>query len=164
VEEVRAARMEPRRVGQLVQRFRDACGNAATSIVPGAGLVTNARALARFYAWLLDGCAMPDGQLAVRPEVLQRDTSREHFGFDRSNRVPLAVGRGFLVGTPWPSSHGPWGTSACFGHQGAFCSPGFADRNRGLSFALVTIGNHSLMQSSRFFMQMLRLARSAVTD
>ncbi|MGA9526186.1 MAG: serine hydrolase domain-containing protein [Myxococcaceae bacterium] len=136
---------------------------AATSVVPGGGLVTNARTLARFYAWVLDGCPMPSGQSAVHPEVLHAYTSREHFGFDRSNRVPLAVGRGFVVGTPWPSAYGAWGTSACFGHQGAFCSLGFADRDRDLAVAIVTNGNHGLMQTSRFLTTMLRHARAAAT-
>jgi CubicO group peptidase (beta-lactamase class C family) len=135
----------------------------ATSVVPGAGLVANARALARFYSWVLGGCAMPGREPAVRPEVLRAYTARAHFGFDRSNRVPLAVGRGFIVGTPWPSSFGPWGTSACFGHQGAFCSLGFADRERDLAVAIVTNGNHGLLETSRFFSRLVGLARRAAT-
>jgi len=134
-----------------------------TSVVPGAGLVTNARTLASFYAWVLAGCPMPHGEPAARPDVLRAYTTRVHFGFDRSNRVPLAVGRGFVVGTPWPSAYGMWGTSACFGHQGAFCTLGFADRDRDLAVAIVTNGNHGLMETSRFFTRLVGLARSAAS-
>ncbi|NLF04379.1 MAG: beta-lactamase family protein [Actinomycetales bacterium] len=139
------------------------CDEVATSIVPGAGLVTNARTLARFYEWVLRGCAMPGGEPAVRPDVLGAYTTRAHFGFDRSNRVPMAVGRGFIVGTPWPSAYGMWGTSACFGHQGAFCTLGFADRDRDLAVAIVTNGNHGMTQTARFFTRLVGLARGAVT-
>lgn len=114
---------------------------ALTSIVPGAGLITTARQLTRFYAWILGGCRLPDGSAAVDERVLRATTGRNVFGFDRSNRVPLAVGRGFVVGTPWPSAYGLWGTSSCFGHQGAFCTVGMADEETGLAFSLVTNGN-----------------------
>lgn len=114
---------------------------ALTSIVPGAGLISTARQLTRFYEWILGGCRMPDGSVAVKERVLRATTDRNHFGFDRSNRVPLAVGRGFVVGTPWPSAYGLWGTSGCFGHQGAFCTVGMADRATSLAFSLVTNGN-----------------------
>ncbi len=129
---------------------------------PGAGLVTNARTLSGFYAWVLAGCPLPGGGVAVRPEILRAYTSRSHFGFDRSNRVPLAVGRGFVVGTPWPSAYGAWGTSAVFGHQGAFCSLGFADRKLDLAVGIVTNGNHGVMETSRFFTRLVGLARATV--
>lgn len=133
---------------------------AAMSVVPGAGLVTHARDLSAFYAWLLAGCPLPAGP-AVSPALLRATTTRAHFGFDRSNRVPMAVGRGFIVGTPWPSPYGAWGTSACFGHQGAFCTLGFADRERDLAVAIVTNGNHGVMQTSRAFTRLVGLARAA---
>lgn len=138
------------------------CDEVATSIVPGAGLVTSARALSRFYEWVLRGCPMPGGEPAVRPDVLHAYTTRAHVGFDRSNRVPMAVGRGFIVGTPWPSAYGMWGTSACFGHQGAFCTLGFADRDRDLAVAIVTNGNHGKTQAARFFARLVGLARGVV--
>jgi CubicO group peptidase (beta-lactamase class C family) len=129
------------------------------AVVPGAGLVTDARTLCEFYQWLLDGCPGADGAPAVKPDVLARYTSRAHFGFDRSNRVPMAVGCGFIVGTPWPSPYGALATSGCFGHQGAFCSLGFADRDRRVAAAIVTNGNHGVMQTSRFMTSLVRLAR-----
>ncbi|MBK9033137.1 MAG: beta-lactamase family protein [Myxococcales bacterium] len=145
----------------LVFEERHTREEVATSVLPGAGLVTNARALTEFYAWVLRGCPTQSGEPAVRPEILRRYTTRAHFGFDRSNRAPFAVGRGFVVGTPWPSAYGMWGTSACFGHQGAFCSLGFGDRDRDLAVAIVTNGNHGLMETSRFFTKLVSLARRA---
>lgn len=133
---------------------------AFTSIVPGAGLVTSARSLARFYTWLLDGCPLPGGP-AVKPDVLARTIGRNVAGWDRSNGVPMCVGRGFIVGSWWPSAYGPFGTSACFGHQGAFCTVGMADRERRVALALVTNGNLGLWGANAFLGAAVRLARAA---
>lgn len=108
--------------------------------VPGAGLVASAPALARFYDLLLPS------SLAARPGLLDdgtlaRWTRCEHTGFDRSNRAPLAVGRGLLFGTLGPSVYGLLDARGVFGHAGAFCALGFADPARALSGAIVTNAN-----------------------
>ncbi len=77
---------------------------AVTAFVPGAGLVCTARDLAAFYAVLSRG-----GPPLVKPETLRRYTDGA-WGFDRSNRVPLRVGRGFMLGGLTPSIYGWWGT------------------------------------------------------
>lgn len=134
---------------------------AMMAVVPGAGLTTTARALARFYQWILEGCpAAGGGAPLVAPEQLARTVGRNVAGFDRSNRVPLAVGRGFVVGTWWPSAYGPFGTSACFGHQGAFCSVGMVDADRQIVLALLTNGNHGLWPAHAFLGKAARLARA----
>ncbi len=133
---------------------------ALTSVVPGAGLTTTAAALARFYQWILEGCPAPGGGAPlVSPPLLARTIGQNVAGFDRSNRVPMAVGRGFVVGTWWPSAYGTFGTRGCFGHQGAFCTVGMADAARQIVLALVTNGNHGLWPAQAFLGMAARLAR-----
>ncbi|MBL8951874.1 MAG: beta-lactamase family protein [Myxococcaceae bacterium] len=108
---------------------------ALTAFVPGAGLVCTANDLARFYDALARG-----GAPLLKPSTLARYTEGA-WGFDRSNRVPLRVGRGFILGGLTPTMYGWWGTGACFGHAGAFCTLAWADAKRQLAVAMVTNGN-----------------------
>lgn len=114
-----------------------------TAFIPGAGLVTDAAHLAAFYDLLASGFTARDGRPLLSADTIRRYTARHAFGFDRTNRVPLAVGRGFLLGTQGPSVYGWWNSGACFGHAGAFCTVAFADQRTGLAAAFVTNGNHS---------------------
>lgn len=107
-----------------------------TALVPGAGLFANASALAKLYAFLLDG-----GRGLIRPQTLRAYTSLNASGYDRSNKLPLRLGRGFVLGSAFPSLYGWLGTSHCFGHAGAFCSLAGADPKRGIALAYVTNGN-----------------------
>jgi CubicO group peptidase (beta-lactamase class C family) len=106
--------------------------------LPGSGLVANAESLAAFYDLLLPSACVPGRPRLVDDARLRAWTARRAFGWDRSNRAPLAVGRGVLLGTLGPSAYGWWGTGRCFGHAGAFGVLGFADPERALSVAIVT--------------------------
>lgn len=112
-----------------------------TAFVPGAGLVCTATDLAVFYDALAQGGVTREGRRLLREDTLRRYTTLNVASFDRSNRVPLRVGRGFLVGWRGPSVYGWWGTQDCFGHAGAFCTVAFADAELGLAAAIVTNGN-----------------------
>jgi CubicO group peptidase (beta-lactamase class C family) len=109
--------------------------------LPGAGLVTDAASLAAFYDFWLRGGIAPGGLRLLSPERVARQLRCHARGFDRSNRAPLAVARGFLLGTLGPSAYGFWGTQRCYGHAGAFSTLAFADPDRDLAVALVTNGN-----------------------
>jgi CubicO group peptidase (beta-lactamase class C family) len=112
-----------------------------TAFVPGASLWTDAAHLAALYEVLVSGGLTRGGQRLLTERTVRAYTARAVFGLDRSNRLPLSVGRGFLVGTPWPSFYGAWATSSCFGHAGAFCTLGFGDHDTRLAVGIVTNGN-----------------------
>jgi CubicO group peptidase (beta-lactamase class C family) len=131
------------------------------ALVPGAGLVCDAATLAAFYEALLRGGVARSGRRLLSEAVLARYLRRERLGFDRSNRAPLAVGRGFLLGTPFPSVYGAFGTSRCFGHAGAFATVAFADPERELAAAVVTNGNGSRGDLLRRFMPLCGALRAA---
>jgi CubicO group peptidase (beta-lactamase class C family) len=114
---------------------------AVTAVVPGAGLVCSAAELALFYELLLRGGVCRSGQRLVSVECLRRYTTAGRVAFDRSNRLPLRVGRGFLLGNRTPSIYGWWNTQRVYGHAGAFCTLAFADPDRDLAVAIVTNGN-----------------------
>lgn len=123
---------------ELSARWEQVHNDPATlaTVVPGAGLIATAGALARFYELLLDG-----GRGLIRPETIARYTARHAAAYDRSNRVVLRVGRGFLLGAPWPTVYGWTRTSGCYGHAGAFCAAAWADPDTGAAVAYVTNGN-----------------------
>lgn len=119
---------------------------AITAFVPGAGLVCTAADLAGFYEVLARGGVTRSGQRLVSEQTLARYTSGS-LAYDRSNRIPLRVGRGFLLGTRTPSIYGWWGTQHCFGHAGAFCTLAYADPTLDLAVAIVTNGNRGPFES-----------------
>lgn len=112
-----------------------------TAVVPGAGIVCSAADLALFYELLLRGGVCRSGQRLVAEEVLRRYTTAGAVAFDRSNRLPLRVGRGFLLGNRTPSIYGWWNTQRVYGHAGAFCTLAYADPDFDLAVAIVTNGN-----------------------
>jgi CubicO group peptidase (beta-lactamase class C family) len=123
---------------ELSARF-EAVHNAPETLAtlcPGAGLIATAGALCRFYELLTDG-----GRGFLRPETIRAYTTLNVAGFDRSNRLPLRIGRGFLLGTLMPSPYGWFATRRCFGHAGAFSTVAGADPDRGIAFAYVTNTN-----------------------
>lgn len=107
---------------------------ALMAFVPAAGLITNADSLARFYDAVLQ-------RRLVSMETLRRYAGDAPLAFDRSNRIPMRMARGFMLGNLTPSIYGWWGTSRVFGHAGAFCTLAFADPDRRLAVAIVTNGN-----------------------
>ena len=158
------ARRPVRVAGRDIGQDFEALNNSPAflrALVPGAGLVCDAPTLAAFYEVLLRGGVARSGRRVVSQEVLARYLRRECLGFDRSNRAPLAVGRGFLLGTPFPSVYGAFGTSRCFGHAGAFATVAFADPERELAAAIVTNGNGTRGALLRRFMPLCSELRKA---
>lgn len=149
-----------RDVGADFERVNNSAG-FLRALVPGAGLVTDAATLAAFYDMLLRGGVARSGRRLVSEALLARYLRREVLGFDRSNRAPLAVGRGFLLGTPFPSIYGAFGTSRVFGHAGAFATLALADPDRELAAAIVTNGNGSRGDLLRRFMPLCAALRKA---
>ncbi len=129
--------------------------------VPGASLLTDAAHLAALYELLLRDGVSRSGRRILRPETVSAYTKRAYCGFDRANRVPMAVARGFLTGTMWPSVYGLWGSSNCFGHAGGFSSLAFADRETGLAAAIVTNGNAGPVDFFRRFCPLVSALRRA---
>ncbi len=113
----------------------------ATAFIPGAGLVTDAATLAGFYGMLVGGGVARSGERVLALDVVRRYTTRHVMGWDRTNSAPIALGRGFFLGTLGPSLYGWWNTGSAFGHAGAFCTLGFADHATGLAVGIVTNGN-----------------------
>jgi CubicO group peptidase (beta-lactamase class C family) len=107
---------------------------ALMAFVPAAGLVTNARSLAGFYDALLGG-------RFISAQTLQRYAGDAPLAMDRSNRIPMRMARGFMLGNRTPSIYGWWNTHRVFGHAGAFSTLGYADPDRQLAVAIVTNGN-----------------------
>lgn len=147
----------------LREQFEKTWNDPATlaAPAPGASLLSDAAHLAALYELLLRGGLTADGQRLLREETVAAYTSRAAFGFDRANRVPLAVARGFLTGTPWPSIYGLWGSSGCFGHAGGFSTLAFADRATGLAVAVVTNGNAGAGDFFRRFRPLAEALRRA---
>lgn len=114
---------------------------ALTAFVPAAGIICDATTLAGFYEVLLRGGVCASGKRLLSEATLQRYTTGASLAFDRSNRLPLRMARGFLLGTRTPSIYGWWGTQRCFGHAGAFSALGWADPDHELAIAIVTNGN-----------------------
>jgi CubicO group peptidase (beta-lactamase class C family) len=93
--------------------------------MPSAGGHANARAIARIYAALMRGDLLA-------PAMLEHACTETAFGTDLVLNRPSRFGLGFQLTQPQrPLGRGP----RCFGHFGAGGSVGFADPDRGLSFA-----------------------------
>ncbi len=116
---------------------------------PATSLVCDAASLAAFYDFLLAGGRTPAGGQLLSEATIEEYTTRQLFGWDRSLKVPLALGRGFVVGTWSPSNFGWWNTGRCFGHAGGFSCLAFGDHRTGLAVAIVTNGNRSLLDSMK---------------
>ncbi len=131
---------------ELSARWEAVHNHPATraALVPGAGLIGTAGALARFYELLLDG-----GRGLLRPDTIARYTTPLPTAFDRSNRMPLRVARGFLLGQRWPSLYGWWNTARCYGHAGAFSAVAWADPVWGAAIAYVTNANRGPVELLR---------------
>jgi CubicO group peptidase (beta-lactamase class C family) len=139
--------------GEVMVGFEEAQNSVEllTAVLPGAGTVGTARALARFYAWLLDGAKGTDGRPMIGDPLLARYTTPQTRGTDRTVRFPMVLGRGFGLGWFWPHPYGWWRTGACFGHAGNFCTLAWADPTTGSAIAVVTNGNRAPMKLVRRF-------------
>jgi CubicO group peptidase (beta-lactamase class C family) len=116
---------------------------------PATSLVCDAASLAAFYDFLLVGGRTPAGQQLLAEATIKRYTTRQSQGWDRSLRVPMALGRGFVVGGWPPSTFGWWNTGRCFGHAGGFSCLAFGDHSSGLAAAIVTNGNRNTLDILR---------------
>lgn len=131
------------------------------ALVPGAGMLATARALAALYGALACGGVTPSGRRLLRADVLERYTRRTALARDRITGALVAFGRGFALGWPLPHAYGWWGTSRCFGHAGGFGVVAFADPDRALGVALVTNGHRSVADLVRRFAPLGQAARGA---
>lgn len=128
---------------------------------PATSLVSDAASLAAFYDFLLSGGRTPTGEQLIAEKTIQLYTSRHVLSWDRSLRIPLAVGRGFVVGTRFPSSFGWWNTNKCFGHAGGFSSLAFGDYDTKISVAIVTNGNRGTVDLARRMLPLAHRLRKA---
>jgi CubicO group peptidase (beta-lactamase class C family) len=128
---------------------------------PATSLVTDANSLAAFYDFLLADGVTPKGVQLISANVIRKYTSRVVFSWDRSLRILLAVGRGFVVGTMLPSSFDWWNTNKCFGHAGGFSSLAFGDYTKGISVAIITNGNRGQADFARRFVPLGHAIRRA---
>lgn len=135
----------PRLGGEVLEGFEEAQNSVEqiTAVLPGAGTVGTARALARFYAWLLDGTPTRDGAPLVPGALLARYITPQTRGIDRTLGLPLVLGRGFSFGWLLPHAYGWWRTGRCFGHAGNFSTLAWADPTTGCAIAVVTNGNRA---------------------
>lgn len=135
----------PRLGGRPLVGFEQAQNSVEqlTAVLPGAGTVGTARALARFYAWLLAGTPLQDGARLLTEPVLAKYITSQTRGTDRTLRLPMVLGRGFGLGWFWPHPYGWWRTSRCFGHAGNFSTLAWADPSTGCAIAAVTNGNRA---------------------
>lgn len=128
---------------------------------PATSLVTNAESIAAFYDFILSGGKTPGGKQLISEDLLQQYTTQCVFGWDRSLKTAIAVGRGFVVGTGIPSSFGWWNTRKCFGHAGGFSSLAFGDYDKNISVVIVTNGNRSFPDFARRFIPLAHGLRKA---
>ncbi len=145
----------------LVPGFEQANNQIACrrALVPGAGMLTTARALAAFYEMLLAGGVVRSGRRVIHEHTLRRYITCETAGIERLSRAYLRLGRGFALGWPLPHLYGWWGSSRCFGHAGGFSCLGFADPDAEVAVAILTNGNRSLPDMVRRFAPLTTRAR-----
>ena len=134
---------EQRLTSQVAAAYNEP--RVARAQMPAVNGYGTARALARFYAALLD-CAAADGAAADGATLLARDTVAEATRVqaeterDRTQEVPKRYGLGFylsgLRGDPFDFHDG----EGAFGHCGQQSSMGYADPRYGLAVAYVTNG------------------------
>lgn len=128
---------------------------------PATSLVCDAASLAAFYEFLLAGGRAPNGRRLLSETTIRKYTTRHLMGWDRSLHVPMALGRGFVVGA-WPLSTFGWGNSgSCFGYAGGFSCLAFGDYSTGLSAAIVTNGNKGMLDSVRRLVPLAHRLRRA---
>jgi len=124
-------------------------------------LIANAASLAAFYEFLINGGISHDGERIISEKILKEYTTRQLFGWDKSVKTFLALGRGFMTGTLTPSLYGWWNTKQCFGHAGVFSCLAFGDYETGVSVAIVTNGNKGLGDLLKRFVPVSHGCRAA---
>ncbi len=125
---------------------------ARTALVPGAGMHATARALAAFYATLLDD----------RSEIFAKYTRVQTRGVDKITGAYVVLVLGFALGWLGPHPYGWWNTGACFGHPGGFSVVAYADRRTNAAIAMVTNGNRGVFDLVRRFAPLSSAIRRAL--
>ena len=128
---------------------------------PAVSLICDAASLAAFYEFLVNGGRTPDGQQLISENTLKKYTTVQVSAWDRSLRTPLSIGRGFVMGSLFPSSFGWWNTGQCFGHAGGFSSLAFGDYHTGISVAILTNGNRNMNDFLKRFIPLAHGLRNA---
>jgi CubicO group peptidase (beta-lactamase class C family) len=118
---------------------------------PAVSMVTDAANLAAFYEFLVNKGITATGEQLISEKIIEKYTAQRLFGFDRSMKTFLTVGRGFMLGTLFPSPFGWWNTGGCFGHGGGFSTLAFGDYETGISVGIVTNGNRGSMDFAKRF-------------
>jgi CubicO group peptidase (beta-lactamase class C family) len=140
----------------VAERFEEKNNDPAVFAAgnPAFSMVADAANLAAFYELLSNGGRTRNGEQIIKEEFLNRYTTQQISGWNKSVGAYLSLGRGFMLGTATPSFFGWWGTGACFGHPGMFSSLAYGDHKTGLSVAIVTNGNKSL---GNFFSRFIKI-------
>jgi CubicO group peptidase (beta-lactamase class C family) len=128
---------------------------------PAVSLATNAESIAGFYDFLVSGGITPSGRQLISRQLLHQYTTRCVSGWDRSLRMIVSLGRGFIVGSWFPSSFGWWNTGKCFGHGGGFSSLAFGDYDKHIAVAILTNGNRNLYDMAMRFIPLAHDLRNA---
>jgi CubicO group peptidase (beta-lactamase class C family) len=131
------------------------------SLNPAVSCVTDAASLAAFYQFLVQGGITHTGERLISQEILNKYTTKNVFGLDRSSRFFSSLGRGFMVGARFVSSFGWWGTQACFGHAGGFSSMAFGDHDTKIAVGIVTNGNRDFIDVIKRFPPLCQKLRRA---
>lgn len=106
------------------------------AVLPAAGAIGTARALASVYALLARGGRDERAELVTRDGLAQATALTNREGeIDGVIGFPIRWGLGFHMGT-----HGRGSTLRTFGHAGLGGQIGFADPDRELAFAFATNG------------------------
>jgi len=131
------------------------------SMNPAVSLVTDAASLAAFYEFLLNTGVTGTGRRLLAEGTLRKYITRNFMGWERNSKALTAMGRGFMVGAPFPTVYGWWNTGSCFGHAGGFCTLAFGDLETGIAAAIVTNGNQGFMDLARRFIPLAQGLRKA---
>jgi CubicO group peptidase (beta-lactamase class C family) len=128
---------------------------------PAVSLVSDAASLAGFYEFLVNQGVTVNGEQLLSEQTIQKYTTRNFLGWDRSSNMLASLGRGFMLGALYPSIYGWWNTSRCFGHAGGFSSLAFGDYDTGIAAAIVTNGNRGFADLARRFIPLAHGLRRA---
>jgi CubicO group peptidase (beta-lactamase class C family) len=118
--------------------FRRAC-------TPAAGLITNARSLARIYAALANGGEFAGARI-LTPERIDMAAVLQTDEVDGRFKIPTRKALGYWLAGPGLTAAEGAGPKA-FGHAGSGGSAGFADRERNYAFAITKNGLTSTQEA-----------------
>ncbi|MCJ7625383.1 MAG: beta-lactamase family protein [Anaerolineaceae bacterium] len=131
------------------------------SMNPAVSMVTDAASLAAFYEFLLNNGVTSSGKQVISKKVLQKYTTRNVSGLDRSSNFYSTLGRGFMLGSPFFSVYGWGNTGNCFGHAGGFSSLAFGDYETNIAVGIVTNGNRNFWDLAKRFIPLSHGLRKA---